>query len=203
MRLPDSAHTDRPWRVHDLARGMPLVDVWQLPTPGGPDDFQRLVEQVTSADPASEGPRLVRLLFAVRERLGGLLGWDDPATGLGARVTSLQDRLPDDLRGTVPAADPGGLPFVPLYLTADEYAAEIANATVHGLAHLGWVPDGRGGYYGQLAVYAKANGWLGRAYLAGIAPFRHLVVYPALLRAVGRSWSATRPDPETTQGPPP
>ena len=39
MRLANSAHTTRPWRIHGLTRDFRLYDVWALPTPGGPDDF--------------------------------------------------------------------------------------------------------------------------------------------------------------------
>ena len=46
MRLPDTAHTSRPWRIHELTRDFRLEDVWALPTPGGPDDFPRLVRQM-------------------------------------------------------------------------------------------------------------------------------------------------------------
>ena len=37
MRLPDSAQTSRPWRIHELTRNFRIEDVWALPTPGGPD----------------------------------------------------------------------------------------------------------------------------------------------------------------------
>jgi hypothetical protein len=61
--------------------------------------------------------------------------------------------------------------------------------------HMGWVPDPAGGYRGQMAVLVKPNGWVGRAYMAGIAPFRHLLVYPPLMRGIGQEWqAATRPD---------
>ena len=43
MRLPSSAHSSRPWRIHELTRDFRLEDVWALPTPGGPDDFPRLM----------------------------------------------------------------------------------------------------------------------------------------------------------------
>ena len=56
--------------------------------------------------------------------------------------------------------------------------------------HVGWVRDGSGGYRGQMAVYAKPNGRLGTAYMAAIRPFRHLIVYPPMLRQIGRDWSA-------------
>ncbi len=55
MRLPNTAHASRPWRIDEIARGFRLEDVWALPTPGGPNDFPRLVHQIASADP-SRGP---------------------------------------------------------------------------------------------------------------------------------------------------
>ena len=61
---------------------------------------------------------------------------------------------------------------------------------MHGVLHLGWVPDGAGGHRGQMAVLVKPNGRFGVAYMAAIAPFRHLVVYPALMRDIERSWRA-------------
>jgi hypothetical protein len=98
--------------------------------------------------------------------------------------------LPDDLRDAPSGPDTDALPFSPLYLTDDEFAAEIANRTMHGVMHLGWVPDGAGGYRGQMAVLVRRNGVFGSAYMAAIAPFRHLVVYPRMLRELGRRWQA-------------
>jgi Protein of unknown function (DUF2867) len=66
--------------------------------------------------------------------------------------------------------------------------AEISNKTVHSLMHIGWVPDGKGGYRGQMAVLVKPNGRLGAAYMAAIKPFRYLLVYPALIRWLERAW---------------
>jgi hypothetical protein len=194
MRLPDTAHISRPWRIHDLTRDFRLEDVWALPTPGGPDDFPALVELATSLDPSQSASRAVRTLFAIRWKVGGVLGWDDPGAGLGSRVPSLRDRLPEDLRATPrPAFE--ALPFTSLYLLGDEFAAEIANRTVHGVMHLGWVGDGAGGHRGQMAVLVKPNGSLGNAYLAAIAPFRHRLVYPPALSEIGRDWRARAPRP--------
>src|SRR5436305_3544948 len=191
MRLPDSAHTSRPWRIHEIAPEFQLEDVWALPTPGGPDDFPRLVHGTTAQDMSGHPSFAVRFLFAVRERLGGLLGWDDAATGVGSRVPTLRDRLPADLRAA-PRPEFATLPFTSLYLTDNEFAAEAANRTMHGVLHLGWVPDENGtGYHGQMAVLVKRNGLLGSAYMAAIAPFRHLIVYPQLMRAIGRDWART------------
>jgi Protein of unknown function (DUF2867) len=188
MRLPDSAQTSRPWRIHELTRDFRIEDVWALPTPGGPEDFPRLVRITASFDPSRSSFGAVRALFAIRWKLGELLGWDRPDAGLGSRVPTLRDRLPADLRETTSRPEFDALPFSPLYVTDDEMAAEIANRTVHGVMHIGWVPEGTGGYRGQMAVYVKPNGLLGEGYLAAIKPFRHLIVYPAMLRDIGRKW---------------
>ena len=104
MRLPDTAHTSRPWRIHELTRDFRLEDVWALPTPGGPDDFPRLLELMASSDLAGSSSRAVRALFAIRWKVGRLLGWDGPEAGHGAERPTLRDRLPADLRDT-PASD--------------------------------------------------------------------------------------------------
>ena len=184
MRLPDTAHTDRPWRIHEVAADMELHDVWALPTPGGPDDFPRLVRLLAEGDPADNPSAVARLLFAVRWRLGELLGWDDPRPD----APTLLDRLPADLRDGPRGPASGSLPFTPLYLTDDECAAEVSNATVHAVLHHSWVPDGAGGFRGQLAVLVRPRGRLGAAYMALIAPFRHWLVYPPMMRGIARAW---------------
>src|SRR5215203_539134 len=94
MRLPNTAHTSRPWRIHEIARDFRLEDVWALPTPGGPDDFPRLVRQVAAGDPSRSWSGAARALWALRWKVGELLGWDRPDAGLGSRVPTLRDRLP-------------------------------------------------------------------------------------------------------------
>jgi hypothetical protein len=149
---------------------------------------------MASFDPSRSSSGAVSTLFAIRWKLGELLGWDDPDAGLGSRVPTLRDRLPVDLRDAPrPGFDP--LPFTSLYLIDDEWAAEIANRTVHGVMHVGWVPDQTGGYRGQMAVLVKPNGLLGTAYMAAIKPFRYLVVYPPAIREIGRNWRAGAGDP--------
>jgi hypothetical protein len=194
MRLPATAHTSQPWRIHEIAHDFRVEDVWALPTPGGAGDFSLLVGLVASADPERRGSAVVRALFAIRWKLGELLGWDERASGTGARVATLRDRLPADLREDRAAPELSGtLPFSSLYLTDNEWAAEIANRTMHGVMHLGWVPDGSGGFRGQMAVLVKRNGLLGHAYMAAILPFRHFIVYPRMLDEIGRRWRARAP----------
>src|SRR5215203_5049888 len=85
MRLPNTAHTSRPWRIHEIARDFRLEDVWALPTPGGPDDFPRLVRQVAAGDPSRSWSGAARALWALRWKVGELLGWDRPVAGGPAR----------------------------------------------------------------------------------------------------------------------
>ena len=80
--------------------------------------------------------------------------------------------------------------FRSVYLTEDEWVAEIANKTVHGLLHIGWVPSDDG-HNAQMAVLVKPAGRFGRAYLAAIKPFRLAIVYPMLLDTIGKQWSRT------------
>jgi hypothetical protein len=195
MRLPNTAHTSRLWRIHEIAPDFELEDVWELPGRGGPDDFPRLVQLIASFDPSQSASRVSRALWGIRWKVGALLGWDDPDGGLGARVATLRDRLPADLAG--PAPDFAVLPFTALYLTDDEFAAEVANKTMHGVMHIGAVADEDGSFRAQMAVLVKANGRFGRAYMAAIRPFRHLIVYPTLMRQGRELWehsgsSATR-----------
>jgi hypothetical protein len=181
MRLPDAEHTSRPWRIHEIAPDFQLEDVWALSWRGEPEDFSRLVAAIATRDPSRSSSRAVRALFAIRWKLGELLRWDDPNAGLGSRVRTLKSRLPADLRETSPP-DFDALPFRSLYLCDDEFAAEIANRTMHGVMHIGCVPERSGGPRIQMAVLVKPNGLLGDAYMTAIRPFRHLIVYPAVTR---------------------
>lgn len=188
-RLPASAHTSRKWRIHELTPDFRLEYVWQIKAPGRPDDRETAAEVLVSLDPDHSSSLAVRALFAMRWKIGELLGWDEPGSGLGSRVPTLRDRLPGDLRETTPP-QLQALPFTPLYITDDEFAAEIANGTMHGVMHIGLVGGETGDHSGQMAVLVKPNGPLGAAYMAAIKPFRHLIVYPVMLREFEQSWQA-------------
>jgi hypothetical protein len=165
--------------------------VWVLPARGEASDFPALVQGFAAGDPSQSSSQLARALWSIRWKVGEMLGWDDAETGLGERVPTLRERLPVDLLDA-PGPDFDWLPFTSLYLTENEFAAEIANRTMHGVMHLGWVADETGGYVGQMAVLVKPNGLLGSAYMAAIKPFRHLIVYPAMMRQIERE--ATQAD---------
>ncbi|MFE1595229.1 DUF2867 domain-containing protein [Nocardia sp. NPDC058705] len=186
MRLPESAHTDQPWRIHEIAPDFDVEDIWKFRTPGaGPHDFPALLAAL-HAERASESTGLSGLLFKARWKLGEWFGWDREDAGTGTRVPSLVDRLPTDLRNTPTPIEES--PLTSLYVLENEYAAEIANGTMHGIMHLGWVPDPTG-YHLQMAVLVKPNGRLGRLYMALIKPFRYGIVYPAMTRSWERTWN--------------
>jgi Protein of unknown function (DUF2867) len=190
--LPNSEHTSRPWRIHEIAPDFRLEDVWTLPVRGDRRDFAALVAGIVAGDPSHGSSWLARALWSIRWKVGELLGWDEAKTGLGERVPTLRERLPGDLLDA-PCPHFDTLPFTSLYLIEDEFAAEVANRTVHGVMHLGWVADGTGAYHGQMAVLVKPNGLLGSTYMAAIRPFRHLIVYPAMMRQIERDWPARPP----------
>jgi Protein of unknown function (DUF2867) len=192
VRLPNATHEAHPWVIARIAPDFKLLDVWQLPARGGPDEFATLVEIVTSLDPEKGDSRATRALFSLRWRLGAWFGWDD-ATGKlpvpGRAETTLSTRVPEELRDTVtrPVAV-GSATFVPVYRTDEEWAAEISNSTVHAVMHLAWIEEGEGVFCGQMGVYVKPRGRFGATYMALIGPFRHLIVYPALMRQIERAW---------------
>ncbi len=216
-RIPNAVHAAQPWRIHAIVPDFVLEDVWALPARGGADEFPELLGMVTAMDPAHAESLPTRALWQLRDRLGEWFDLGrisapvDPDSGEaaggagalpipGTAETSLRGRLPDDLRGTTADLDFGSLPFVPLYATENEAAAEISNRTVHGVAHFAWVDRGDGTFGAQMAVYVKPRGRLGEGYMALIKPFRYWIVYPALLRQFERGWEQRSSGPPRHRG---
>jgi hypothetical protein len=193
MRLPNSEHESPRWRIAEIAPDFRLEDVWALPAQGSAEDFEALLKVMASLDPAHGESAATRLLFSIRYRLGAWFGWDNATRELAIpddAQTTLSARLPGDLRNTTTSLDRSSYGFRPLYHTNDEWAAELSNRTVHAVMHLAWVEKAEGHYQGQMAVYVKPRGTFGVAYMALIRPFRHRVVYPALMRQIERAWNA-------------
>lgn len=199
MRLSNSEHESQAWRIGEIAPDFRLEDVWALPAEGRREDFATLLEVIASLDPAHVESRATRALFGIRHRLGGWFGWDEepkPDAVPERTESTLSARLPEDLRDTatgprIRSTDLEGLvDFKPLYRTDVEWATELSNRTVHAVMHLAWVDRGEGRYRGQMGVYVKPRGRFGTTYMAAIAPFRHRVVYPALMREIERAWNA-------------
>ena len=195
MKVPNSVHTAQPWVMNRIAPDFRLLDVWALPIEGTADEFDSALDLMTAFDPAASAS-VTRLLFEVRFRLGDLFGWDEPVERPipGCRETTLKARLPEELRGSAgdhaisSALQRAAGGFEPLYRTDVEWAAELSNATVHGVLQLTWNDDGAGRSRARMAVYVKPRGRLGEGYMALIKPFRYLIVYPALMKQFARGW---------------
>ena len=122
MRLPPlRAHV--PPLAHPRARGrLPARGCLGAADARRPDDLPRLVgcsHRRRHAQLVAAGPRALGPALAARP----LLGWDRADAGLGVRVPTLRDRLPATC--ATPRRGPATRRFTSLYLTDDEWAAEI------------------------------------------------------------------------------
>ena len=185
MRRSIEDHNVQPWRVHAFAANFELLDVWRFPV-----QLRSEVPLLTFLDFLSEmqselvrGRGMAAQLFRLRGWLGKLFGWDRD-----------EEPVPERL-GKGDRGDPGERSvagFRPVYSEEEEALFEIENQTVHALMHLGRVcvedRDSPTAWAPQMAVYVKPRGFLGRVYMKVIGPFRHLIVYPAMMRAAERSW---------------
>ena len=193
MRIDKDVHLQQSWRVHDIARDFKLEDVWQFPIEASAGDrFEEFRElfQLAVTELARKGP--VGWLFRLRLWLGKVFRWDSARAA--SSVLSRDSLLARYLRDTdgAGAADREGhvsADFHPVYVLAEESLAEIANKTVHAALHLGWFPLKTGEIRATLAVYVKTKGRFTRFYMAAINPFRHYLVYPAMMRRTAHLWS--------------
>jgi len=188
MRIGPGEFRARPLRVHALLHDVPLEDAWAVPlSGGGPDRTIKDVRTVMTAG-RQGAPALVRGLFRLRERIGALFGWDRERPAWNGE--SFADRLSaeDRARSLVAPGTPDG-PFILLYRFEDEQLSELRNATVHAFASLSIRPA-LGGYLAYLGVFVQPVHQFTRLYMGAIAPFRRLVVYPAIIRTMQKAWAA-------------
>jgi hypothetical protein len=202
MKVSDDVLKTQRWIIADIVHDFDVEDVWALPIDGGADDFGAVIDLMSFIDFPASAPLPVRLLWGIRDLLGRMFGLgristsaDDagvwpPVPGTGER--SLTGRVPAELRDTATDSRLAGKPFRPLYLTDTEFADEISNRTMYGVMHLAWVDQGDGRYQGQMTVYVKPRGAVGKAYMAFIKPFRYAIIYPALMRYLERTWAVSR-----------
>lgn len=169
-----------------------LIDAWRLPAGGTADEFSDFCEMFVSLDLANdEGSRASRFLFTARDRLGQVFGWDEEVLTQpipGSDDVSLNARLSNELASTAHNIDDDKSPFQTVYYTDEELVLELSNSTVHAAIHLAWVPKGDDTFVGQMGIFVKNRGRLGRIYMPAIAPFRHYIVYPALMTRIDAEW---------------
>ena len=186
MRIDPDEFRARPLRVHTFLHDVPLEDAWAVPLSGG--GRRRTIEDVRSVMIAGReaAPATVRGLFRLRSRTGNLFGWDHqrPSWSTDSYVNRLSPA--DRARSLVTPGTADGA-FRLLYRFENEQLSELRNATVHAFASLSIEPTS-GGYLVYLGVFVEPVHRFTRLYMAAIAPFRRLVVYPALVRTMQRVW---------------
>src|SRR5262245_14350734 len=187
MRIAPGEFRTRSLRANALLHDVPLEDAWAIPLPGGGAGrtIQDLRALMTAGRQAA--PVVVRGLFWLRIRIGALLGWDHRRPVWDAE--SYADRLSpaDRVRSLVAPGTPDGS-FRLLYRFEDEQLSELRNATVHAFVSLSIRPT-PGGYLAYAGVFVQPVHRFTRLYMGAIAPFRRLVVYPAVIRKVQSVWA--------------
>src|SRR5712692_721255 len=187
MRVTRDEWNSLELRVHALLAGVPLHDAWTVDLPGGrrgltlADLRTVLAERVTGSNSA------VRSLFSLRRAIGRAFGWErvrehtDPPSIFHDRLTES-----DRKASLVPTGTADG-PFRVLYVLPRESASEIWNATVHAVSSYA-LEERENGYRLYWAIYVRSVGRITAPYLRLIDPFRHFIIYPALLRSVHAAW---------------
>ena len=183
------AYRALPLCAHELLADVPLHDVWRVELPGGDPDLTLLdLRALMSWDQIRELNAVVRGLFRLRAGLGRWLRWDTPRRA--AAAPSWLERVPPKLleRSVIPPGTSDG-PFSVLYVHANEAVSEARNATVHAFSVLA-LERRSDGYRAFWAIYvAPVSRWT-PFYMALIDPFRHWLVYPALLKRAHHAWLA-------------
>jgi hypothetical protein len=186
MRIDPGEFRARPLRVHSLLHDVPLEDAWAFPLAGG--GAGRTIQDVRAVMVAGReaAPAVVQALLQLRRRIGALFGWDHQRPAWNAE--SYADRLSpaDRAQSLVAPGTPDGN-FRLLYRFEDEQLSELRNATVHAFVSLSVRPT-PGGYLAYAGVFVKPVHRFTRLYMGAIAPFRRLVVYPAVIRKVQSTW---------------
>ena len=205
-RIPNSIHEAGP----GASARSPRTSRSRTSGPSRPRRRRRLPERCSTAwlslRPAKADSGAARFLWQLRDRLGMVRARQDlgPARATGGDQASCRSPAPREtslatgcrrtcatpprcrlrlaaLRAALPAPTPSSPPRSP---------TRPSTACIH----LAWVDQGDGRYQGQMAVYVKPRGALGKAYMALIKPFRYWIVYPALMRQVERAWNTRPPE---------
>jgi len=187
MRINPGEFRARPLRVHALLHDVPLEDAWAVPLSGGGPG--RTIQDLWAVMVAGRAvaPAVVQGLFWLRGHIGNLFRWDHQRPAWSAE--SYADRLSpaDRAQSLVAPGTPDGH-FRLLYRLEDEQLSELRNATVHAFLSLSIRHTPRG-YLAYVGVFVQPVHRFTRLYMAAIAPFRRLVVYPALFRKMQSAWA--------------
>jgi hypothetical protein len=176
-----------PLRVHEFLAGVPLHDVWAIDLPRVHpgitlDEFLRMTNSCLLTPPP-----IVRMLLNIRLFVGRLLGWDREPSATAYELFAIRLTSADRSRSLAPAGRREGL-FRVVYRFENEQLLELINRTAHAAA-LSALVETANAYHFYFAVYVRSVSRFTPVYMALIDPFRKLVVYPSLLRAIRAKWN--------------
>jgi hypothetical protein len=178
-----------PLRVHDFLAGVPLHDVWAVDLPRTRSGIT-LDEFLRTASTCLLTPSpVVRALLNIRLFVGRRFGWDREPAATAWETFTTRLTTDDRSKSLVPAGTREGL-FRVVYRFENEQLLEVINRTAHAAA-LSALVETENAYRFYFGVYVRNVGRFTPVYMALIDPFRKLVVYPSLLRAVRAKWNKT------------
>ena len=195
MRINKEEHLKQAWRVHSLLPDLRIEDVWSLPVEMEKDQpIGELYTVFVEALERTATKGVAGWLFKLRFFLGRIFGWEDEEKAQASLPAgSIRERYAKAEGFSYHEVDWKSYgDFVPVYDLGEEMLAEIENETVLAAAHFAKVPKANGKYEAQMTVYVKPKGLLGACYMQLIKPFRLYIVYPAMLKLVGRCWDSHR-----------
>lgn len=187
MRIDPAEFRARPLRVHALLHDVPLEDVWAIRLHGGGVGLTIQDLRAVFIAAVDAAPPVVKALFRLRGRIGAVLGWDRQRSAWTGESYAQRLTAADRAQSTAAAGTPDGRLSL-LYRFENEQLSERRNATVHAFSSLSIrrTPDG---YLAYLAVYVQPVHRFTGLYMKAIAPFRRLIVYPAIIRKVQSAWA--------------
>jgi len=183
-----------PLRVHEFLAGVPLHDVWAIDLPRTrPGITLEEFLRNSSGRPFTPSPA-VRTLLSIRFFVGRIFGWDREPCAEAQDAFASRLTAADRSKSLVPAGTREGV-FRVVYRFENEELLELINRTAHGAA-LSALVETATAYRFYSAVYVRNVSRFTPVYMAVIAPFRKLIVYPSLLRSVRATWDRMFvPDP--------
>jgi hypothetical protein len=207
QNIPTKTHRSQSWKVHEIAKDFVLLDVWEFPILADKtrnqdfSSFLKIMRQPPKNSVAgffSLRHLAARFLVSLRVYMGEIFGLDKNINSLpipGCEETSMKERLSvEDLKKNIADSIGEGIQdkgiWQTVYLYENEMLTEHSNDTVHVLMHFGWIQKSGNYFIPQLTVYAKPRGKWGEFYMKLIMPFRHVIVYPAMMEEVKKKWDA-------------
>jgi hypothetical protein len=187
MRIAASEYQNLDLWAHSFLEDVPLHDAFVIDLPGGGKG--RTMSEIHDLLPNEEALKanpLVAALFKLRFVLGRLFGWDAHSDALERQSYLHRLSAEERARSLTAPGTPDG-PFRLLHLLPRESVSEVQNATVHAFLCQA-LRESDSGYRYYWGVYVKSVAWWTPLYMALIKPFRHWVVYPAILGRIRNAW---------------